>query len=105
MRFLHDGGTFEPPCLFGLRAVTRCQAGARALTPLAAWQAMLRALRERPPAPGERREFVDWLALGRRRYGVGIDLSRLGLDAIRREGAVLAQARFEEVAEAIRRVH
>jgi putative selenate reductase FAD-binding subunit len=27
-----------------------------------------------------------WLALGRRRYGVGIDLSRLGLDAIRREG-------------------
>ncbi len=38
----------------------------RALMPLAAWQAMLRALREPPPAPGERREFVDWLALSRR---------------------------------------
>ncbi len=38
----------------------------RALMPLAAWQAMLRALRERPPAPGERRGFVDWLALSRR---------------------------------------
>jgi ATP-dependent DNA helicase DinG len=38
----------------------------RALVPLAAWQAMLRALRDRQPAPGERRDFVDWLALGRR---------------------------------------
>ena len=38
----------------------------RALIPLAAWQSMLRALREPPPAPGERREFVDWLALTRR---------------------------------------
>jgi ATP-dependent DNA helicase DinG len=38
----------------------------RALMPLAAWRAMLRALRETPPAPGERREFVDWLALSRR---------------------------------------
>jgi ATP-dependent DNA helicase DinG len=38
----------------------------RALLPLGAWQAMLRALRERPPTPGERREFVDWLALTRR---------------------------------------
>ncbi|GAA0595505.1 ATP-dependent DNA helicase [Craurococcus roseus] len=38
----------------------------RALVPLRAWQAMLRALREAPPAPGERRDFVDWLAVGRR---------------------------------------
>ena len=38
----------------------------RALLPLAAWQAMLRSLRETPPAPGERREFVDWLAVSRR---------------------------------------
>lgn len=38
----------------------------RALIPLAAWQSMLRALRETPPLPGERREFVDWLALTRR---------------------------------------
>jgi ATP-dependent DNA helicase DinG len=38
----------------------------RALVPLAAWQAMLRALREAPPAPGQRREFVDWLAVSRR---------------------------------------
>lgn len=38
----------------------------RALLPLAAWQAMLRALRETPPSPGERREFVDWLAVSRR---------------------------------------
>jgi ATP-dependent DNA helicase DinG len=38
----------------------------RALLPLAAWQAMLRTLREPPPAPGERRIHVDWLALSRR---------------------------------------
>jgi ATP-dependent DNA helicase DinG len=38
----------------------------RALLPLAAWQAMLRALRETPPAPGARRDFVDWLAVSRR---------------------------------------
>lgn len=38
----------------------------RALLPLAAWRTMLRALREDPPAPGERREFVDWLAVSRR---------------------------------------
>ena len=38
----------------------------RALMPLGAWQAMLRSLREPPPAPGERRAFVDWLALTRR---------------------------------------
>ncbi len=38
----------------------------RALIPLAAWRAMLRGLREPPPAPGERRAFVDWLALDRR---------------------------------------
>jgi ATP-dependent DNA helicase DinG len=38
----------------------------RALIPLHAWQAMLRALREPPPTPGERRDFVDWLALTRR---------------------------------------
>ena len=38
----------------------------RALIPLRAWQAMLRSLREPPPAPGERRTFVDWLALTRR---------------------------------------
>ncbi|SDB72072.1 ATP-dependent DNA helicase [Belnapia rosea] len=38
----------------------------RALMPLAAWQGMLRALREPPPLPGERRAFVDWLALTRR---------------------------------------
>src|SRR5690606_30694519 len=38
----------------------------RALMPLAAWQGMLRTLREPPPSPGERRAFVDWLALTRR---------------------------------------
>ncbi len=38
----------------------------RALMPLAAWQAMLRTLRAPPPAPGERRTHVDWLALARR---------------------------------------
>ncbi len=38
----------------------------RALLPLQAWQAMLHALRNPPPTPGERREFVDWLALSRR---------------------------------------
>jgi ATP-dependent DNA helicase DinG len=38
----------------------------RALIPLAAWQGMLRTLREPPPTPGERRAFVDWLALTRR---------------------------------------
>jgi ATP-dependent DNA helicase DinG len=38
----------------------------RALMPLAAWQGMLRALRESPPSLGERRAFVDWLALTRR---------------------------------------
>lgn len=38
----------------------------RALLPLGAWQGMLRALREAPPLPGERRAFVDWLALARR---------------------------------------
>ena len=38
----------------------------RALLPLTAWQAMLAALAEPPPTPGERRAFVDWLALTRR---------------------------------------
>ena len=38
----------------------------RALMPLKAWQAMLRALREPPASPGVRRDFVDWLALTRR---------------------------------------
>ncbi|MDB5373535.1 MAG: helicase, partial [Belnapia sp.] len=38
----------------------------RALLPLAAWQGMLRALHAAPPTPGERRPFVDWLALTRR---------------------------------------
>jgi ATP-dependent DNA helicase DinG len=38
----------------------------RALLPLAAWQGMLRTLREAAPTPGERRQFVDWLALTRR---------------------------------------
>jgi ATP-dependent DNA helicase DinG len=38
----------------------------RALLPLAAWQAMLRVLDRPPPAPGERRAHVDWLALARR---------------------------------------
>ncbi|MDN3565833.1 ATP-dependent DNA helicase [Paeniroseomonas aquatica] len=38
----------------------------RALIPLAAWQGMLQALRAAPPVPGERRTFVDWLALTRR---------------------------------------
>jgi ATP-dependent DNA helicase DinG len=38
----------------------------RALMPLAAWQAMLRALRGAPPGPGDRRAHVDWLALSRR---------------------------------------
>ena len=38
----------------------------RALIPLGAWQGMLRALRDPPPQPGERRTYVDWLALTRR---------------------------------------
>lgn len=38
----------------------------RALMPLTAWGAMLRALREPPRAPGERPDFVDWLVLERR---------------------------------------
>ncbi len=38
----------------------------RAIMPLQAWQGMLRALRDNPPQPGERRPFVDWLALSRR---------------------------------------
>ena len=38
----------------------------RAILPVQAWQGMLRALREDPPQPGERRPFVDWLALTRR---------------------------------------
>ena len=38
----------------------------RALLPLGAWQGMLKSLREPPPVPGERRTFVDWLALTRR---------------------------------------
>jgi ATP-dependent DNA helicase DinG len=38
----------------------------RALLPLAAWQGMLATLAESPPEPGERRTFVDWLALSRR---------------------------------------
>jgi ATP-dependent DNA helicase DinG len=38
----------------------------RGLIPLKAWQAMLQALRAPPPVPGERRVFVDWLALTRR---------------------------------------
>jgi ATP-dependent DNA helicase DinG len=38
----------------------------RGVMPLQAWQGMLRALREAPPLPGERRPFVDWLALSRR---------------------------------------
>jgi ATP-dependent DNA helicase DinG len=38
----------------------------RALMPLQAWQGMLRALRDAAPLPGERRPFVDWLALARR---------------------------------------
>ena len=38
----------------------------RALIPLGAWQGMLQALRDPPPVPGERRAFVDWLALTRR---------------------------------------
>jgi ATP-dependent DNA helicase DinG len=37
----------------------------RALEPLAAWQAMLRALAEPPPAPGARREHVLFLRLER----------------------------------------
>ncbi|WP_149536564.1 ATP-dependent DNA helicase [Siccirubricoccus phaeus] len=38
----------------------------RALLPLKAWQSMLRTLAAPPPTPGERREFVDWLAVTRR---------------------------------------
>jgi ATP-dependent DNA helicase DinG len=38
----------------------------RALMPLGAWLAMLKALRSPPPAPGERPTHVDWLALDRR---------------------------------------
>jgi ATP-dependent DNA helicase DinG len=38
----------------------------RALLPLAAWQGMLATLAEPAPEPGERRTFVDWLALARR---------------------------------------
>ena len=53
----------------------------RALIPLGAWQAMLRSLREPPPAPGERRAFVDWLALERREgWDVDAGLHRHHLD-------------------------
>ncbi len=38
----------------------------RALMPLAAWGAMLRALAEKPRPPGVRPEHVDWFALERR---------------------------------------
>jgi ATP-dependent DNA helicase DinG len=38
----------------------------RALNPLAAWGAMLRALAAPPRAEGERPDFIDWLALERR---------------------------------------
>ena len=38
----------------------------RALRPLTAWRAMLKALAAPPPEPGGRRPFVDWLALSRR---------------------------------------
>ena len=38
----------------------------RGIMPLKAWQGMLAALRDAPPLPGERRTFVDWLALSRR---------------------------------------
>ncbi|MBX9698228.1 MAG: ATP-dependent DNA helicase [Acetobacteraceae bacterium] len=38
----------------------------RALMPLGAWLAMLKALRAPPPVPGERPTHVDWLALDRR---------------------------------------
>jgi hypothetical protein len=56
------------------------------------------------------REWVDvgsgaWDRSGRASEVRVNRIIRVDPDAIRREGAVLAQARFEEVAEAIRRVH
>jgi hypothetical protein len=56
------------------------------------------------------REWVDvgsgaWDSSGRASEVRVNRIIRVDPDAIRREGAVLAQARFEEVAEAIRRVH
>ena len=56
------------------------------------------------------REWVDvgsgaWDRSGRASEVRVNRIIRVDPDAIRREGAVLTQARFEEVAEAIRRVH